>query len=145
MKIEKQVCTLQQAKILKELGAPQETFFSWYGGFDGSEIEPHVDLTDQRNYDVGVNGYYGHPDNMYAAYTVAELGAMLDKNISCISFDGFRYTYSFINKHLPIEKQYIAQPAFHFDTEAQARAALLIYLLRENIVLDSIVAHHFKR
>ncbi len=81
MKIENQVCSLEQAKKLKDLGVCQDSFFSWYGGFNGSEMPPSVDLTDQRNYEYSVNGNYGHPDHMYAAFNVAELGTMLPEYV----------------------------------------------------------------
>lgn len=56
MKLEHQVCSLEQAIKLKELGIVQKSYFSWYGGFVGSEVLPEVDLTDQRRYDVSVQG-----------------------------------------------------------------------------------------
>jgi hypothetical protein len=64
--IEHQVCSLELAKKLKELGVRQEGQCFWFD--DG--ITPHV-----LYFPADPNQHI--PDGFYAAYTVAELGVML--------------------------------------------------------------------
>lgn len=88
MKLENQVCTLQQAKRLKELGVVQESFQSWFGDEEwrlrdnGSSAQysqwlfvsgtvPHNNMElDHRN-DLDLKP-------IAAAFSVAELGVMID-------------------------------------------------------------------
>lgn len=122
MKIIDQVCTLNQAQELKALGIKQQSFFTWYGGFKGSEIPSNVDLTDQRHYDYSVNGFYGHPDNTFSAFTSSELGVMLP-------------SYSITKFHEKTGMWSVDLICMGIDlyeygaTEAEARAAMLIRLL----------------
>lgn len=70
MKLQDQVCTLEQAKKLKEFGVAQKGYFQWQ---ETTNSEPYVNHT-----------VFGEStnENEYAAFTVAELGVMLpDVNI----------------------------------------------------------------
>lgn len=74
MKIENQVCTLEQAKKLKALGIAQESFLYW------EELHPLEGCATER---LQVHFNTGHPisnsvvKESYSAYTVAELHAMI--------------------------------------------------------------------
>src|ERR1044071_3781768 len=99
MKIEDQVCTLEQAKRLKELGVVQESEFYWMKWItvleDGTEHE----------WKVVFNKAWGE---YYSAYTVAESGVMLpDVTVSYRNLKGF-YCIGFEN------------PCFESNTEAEA-------------------------
>ena len=50
MTLEQQVCSLELAKRLKELGVKQESYFVWHR--EGSLAS--VELTDGKNYPLGV-------------------------------------------------------------------------------------------
>ena len=123
MKLEHQVVSLELAKRLKELGVEQESLF-WYSKLNG---ELKVKFFDEDDYlDISEM-------EVYSAFTVAELGEMLpvgyhtfaagprleDRMYICYytNANGDRFDY--------------AQEA---DTEADARAKMLIYLLENKLV-----------
>lgn len=117
MKLVDQVCSLDLAKRLKDLGVGQESLFCYANG-----------------------GLYSNPDfltdNQFAAFTVAELGEMLPPEWS-----GFELV---IEKTGPIgwqikyvERGYEDETRgdFFFDiSEANARAKMLIYLIENKII-----------
>lgn len=100
MKLENQVCTLEQAKRLKELGICQESYFL-HGEEAGHIVESW-----------SVEGY---EDEFYSVFTVAELGVMLNTYTGNIrKSDNADYWYAYLDTYQ------------QFKTEAEARAALLI-------------------
>ena len=64
MKLEEQVCSLELAKKLKELGVKQDGYFSWELIYKKWEIRPDCCYEDLDNV-------------MVSAFTVAELGEIL--------------------------------------------------------------------
>ena len=72
MKLENQVVSLELAKKLKELGVPQESWFLWWH----DDACHHFVGTDWKSHRV-----------VAAAFTVAELGEMLPKDISSDELD----------------------------------------------------------
>lgn len=108
MKIEKQVCSLELAKKLKELGVEQESLFYWWGNREKTEIiiAYRGDLW-EWSIPIGVkeNGYC-------SAFTVAELGDMLPSEIG----GKFRL---FIHKHHYKERGYGV--AYHAKRRAYGR------------------------
>ena len=70
MKLEDQVCSLELAKKLKELGVKQESLFYWW--FVRNDMGDDVFVSDTKP----VNG-----TEYWSAFTVAELGEMLPKYI----------------------------------------------------------------
>lgn len=129
MNLERQVCSLPLAQRLKELGVKQESLFFWkdFGERDGFGVEHRYHCTA----DNMVNGY--------SAFTVAELGEMLPRSV--VGKDGKRHPkeYRGVNAH----GQHIVSYHEDFeppletvfaDTEADARAKMLIYLLENNLI-----------
>lgn len=117
MNINLQVCSLEQAKRLKELGVYQWGYFSFFD--DGRLfISPTVNEHD-----------YGDP--IASAFTVAELGVMLNEPTLGTNNEGdLIETNPFAS--IPEEGEGL------YDTEAEARAAALIYFLETgNIELGS--------
>lgn len=88
MKLQEQVCTLEQAKRLKELGVSQESIFSYFKA-------PHhagICITDMSTRHVWIlsgNPYDQEDIELTAAYTVAELGAMIGRgtNAAALLYD----------------------------------------------------------
>jgi hypothetical protein len=72
MKYDNEVCSLEQAKELKELGVKQDSFYSWQE--QGYETHEGVTMS------FGIYAEYGIDDTApkYSAYSCGELGAMDD-------------------------------------------------------------------
>lgn len=127
MKLEDQVCSLELSKKLKELGLNQDTY--WYWGNlatqDDFQLLPH-------HAGIGIS------TKTFAAFTVAELGEMLpsvitDKNEGFVLdqaksrqiVGGYALLY---RNHGNILHSIVA------DTEANARAKMLCYLLENKLI-----------
>ncbi len=112
MKLEDQVCSLEFSKRLKELGVKQDSLFYFF--------------KDRIYY----RGDLAVPDNkIISAFTVAELGEMLPKNMPSLGSNDESGWYMHVFK--PIEKWIKMYPC---KTEANARAKMLIYLLENNLI-----------
>ena len=117
MKLEQQVCTLEQAKKLKELGVEQKVLYQW----KVNDVQTVVIDTPMA---MWIERYVPPVGNaFYAAFTVAELWVMLPPM--------FR-TYHERNKGMWYCK-YKGHRTEDFKTEAEARAAMLIYLLENSL------------
>lgn len=113
MKIEDQVCTLDQAKRLNDLGVVQGAS-AFYHNTNSGEIEHNSHHK---------TGTFYHAKYCFSAFTVAELGVMLKGRTMPIWWDlweGFCYKEG-------------SQPR-GYGTEAQARAAMLLYLLENKCI-----------
>lgn len=128
MKLEDQVCSLELAKKLKELGVKQESAFIWaekavdeFMGnvYPSSEYSIHLredykSLSEEELEEV-------------AAFTVAELGEMLKLRIPA-PIEGSWYAAS--PKDQPVKRL----GKLTETTEADARAKMLIYLIENKII-----------
>lgn len=133
MKLEDQLCSLELAKKLKELGVKQESLFYRFDHGDHQYIfckeyeqySPHVNL----NIEDG-----------YSAFTASELGKMLPDSLES-------NTASYCEKHLIYQKSkgihgigywkgdhQQAYPSFNDETEANCRAKMLIWLIEHGYV-----------
>jgi len=122
MKLESQVCTLEQAKKLKALGVIQESLFCFIGDDNPNPKynQPHVlYYTPNAWGEVGAGWY----DSRIAAFTVAELGVMLDNDclVERSKAPNTRGKYYVLIK---------GQTVF-FDTEVEALSASLIYWIED--------------
>jgi hypothetical protein len=130
MDLSKQVIILQQAKRLKELGIVQESAFyhdlnmydEQWGLIPKHELEQKVEV-------LGIG-------EAYSAFTVAELGVLLPRD----KYGAGRY-YTIQDAYLPTlgfsvwdfnENEQVETVEKVYLTEAEARAALLIFLLENN-------------
>ena len=120
MKLENQVVSLEYAKKLKEFGVKQESLFYW-------------SLGDDRNtYEVKYQSYVSEvneaPVGYYSAFTVAELGEMLPAGALGV----------YLNIFKNVDKGWLVgyglEKTIEADTEADARAKMLIYLLENKII-----------
>lgn len=140
MTLQEQVCTLEQAQRLKELGCEQESYFKHGKSktlqFDGRRPlgSAMIEVISER------------PEQVIAsAYTVAELGEMLVQagqyvmpvlvNLPTtianpeIRTNEKAYYHKFLQLSKPDE--IYGGLDMYFHTEAQARAALLIHILEK--------------
>lgn len=128
MKLEQQVVSLPLAKRLKELGVKQESYFVWADDSTGDRIFMQLAwLAFLESEEEHAKEY-----ECFAAFTVAELGEMLPQYIG----DGLS-----ISGYLQMSKnsdgwhvRYHAMHVFNTETEADARAKMLIYLLENNLL-----------
>lgn len=130
MKLEQQVVTLGLAKKLKELGVKQESYFEWRQYEWGWNVGKTQSMADELDF--------------VSAFTVAELGEMLpvrdylsegivkdrEDLASWVTFksDGKWHC------HLTWRYSRDKVEAIKADTEADARAIMLIYLLENKLI-----------
>jgi hypothetical protein len=129
MKLEEQIVSLELAEKLKELGVKQDSLFYW-------------SLNEHRN--VGWNVFYEFesfgPDEWFArdlekhisAFTVAELGLLL-KDFS-VSASTWRDNKSGKWDVLVDHEILIGSVDLASETEADTRAKMLIYLLKNKLI-----------
>jgi hypothetical protein len=131
MPLEKQVCSRELAKRLEELGVKQESLF-WWGE---SKLTYTGGLTSQAQLNGGIS-----------AFTVAELGEMLPDEINIPSKNGKPRSHNhwlrFGRYRVSVNRFWCAYPGGNTrtnleeraDTEADARAKMLIYLLENKLI-----------
>lgn len=140
MKLEKQLTSLELSKRLKELGVRQESHFRWVvgGALNGSHYSEQIEPSKTQSFGAA-NQAYSH----YSAFTVSELGEMLPfqikykKHICYLScqknipeYGGWYCFYESSDIVRPTEKTEM----FTADTEADARAKMLIYLIENDLL-----------
>lgn len=159
MNLQDQVISLSLAKRLKELGMKQESLVCWVRGrmdygYEGEwavmESDEHFLFTENlgsrpeaTDFTVDFGGYdeagkwidkearlrKQRAKEVYSAYTVAELGEMLPKNIEWHSETGFTGgAWSCTSTNPTGFKRTFG------ETEAEARGLLLAYLLENNLI-----------
>lgn len=114
MEIENQVCSMEQAEKLKELGVRQVSHFMWVSGLQEWEGQSRLFLSTDVEF-----GYHSNSSKS-SAFTVAELSVMIGDLAGLVGYD----------KH--IKKWWGEFNDLLFDTEAQAKANLLIKFLEES-------------
>ncbi|HEY0140384.1 MAG TPA: hypothetical protein VGF48_05775 [Thermoanaerobaculia bacterium] len=132
--LEKQVCSPDRAKRLKELGVKQESLFVWSAWSDHAPAE-HTDCH-ELHWEVTPK-HEGSLGERYSAFTVAELGEMLPK-----SFRDEQRIKWFVAFHWsPVGARVSYENADEIElhalveaTEADARAKMLIYLIENNLL-----------
>lgn len=142
MKIEDQVCSLEYAKKLKELGIKQESLFGWYEAeqitnFDfneGKKAETISGICIMGNDDTTKQIYKGF---IAAAFTVMELGLRLPQSITQ---DEKYYRLNIFKDKICWFIAYVtnqSEPPFiiHMNMkEVNCRASMLIHLLENNLI-----------
>jgi len=124
MKLEQQVVSLELAKELKELGYPQESLFYWYLTNPSSTKEW-----------ILTRGRFPSSEYFCSAFIVSELGEMLPAH------DGEAYYITqkglFGNSWFCTRCRLTDMKDLHQEeakTEADARAKMLIYLLKNKLI-----------
>jgi len=138
MKIEDQVCSLELAKRLKELGVKQESFCWWVEPEYTNDKEPFV----QAEFPAG----HTARTHIASAFTVAELGEMLpitihgdfDHLICDKAIQHWFVYYSCDREGSPRPKGglYLQTES----TEANARAKLIVYLLENKFLNPDVLS-----
>lgn len=136
MNLEKQVCSLELAKELKELGVKQESYAVWHS--------KHIWLAPEKSLGVGT----WNKEDIVSAFTVAELGEMLPEKVE------YKNELLDIRQVLNIEQSFyevevngdvsdyfdreyqlkIGAKTFTDFNEANARAKMLIYLIKNKLI-----------
>ena len=120
MKLEDQVCSLDLAKRLKELGVKQDSYFYWCKPWPlGTEW---LDGGDEYKIVDGVSN-----NSSYSAFTVAELGLLIPSEFQ----SGRNGQEKWICWYGKTEQMQILTA----NTEADARANTLIYLVENAVSL----------
>ena len=133
MKLENQVVSLELAKKLKELGVPQRSLFVYVP--EWAKDDTLVDFRIEHN-----DG--GWDKTCIAAHTVAELGEMLPeykhgyKVVRTYWGDqrGVGAEVSLPDKYYQDDENSRHATTHYADTEADARAKMLIYLIENNLI-----------
>jgi hypothetical protein len=143
MRLEEQVCSLELAKRLKELGVKQESIYTW-GELSHNPYNIDIEIPkDKRTVELFSSDYKGFGEGatrFASAFTVAELGEMLPDSITVkgelyflkieksddeIPYWWVMYAYNgLIINHATVEDK----------NEADARAKLLVYLLEKKFI-----------
>lgn len=140
MKIEHQVCTLEQAKRLSQLGIMQGLSIFFWSDYDG-KVQLMLNFTPE-------DGYKPDAENTcFSAFTVAELGVMLPQTINfyktqkaSIKLSRFNAFTIYYNRHSSGSNVFMTESKH----EAQARAAMLITLLENNIITAEEISQHLQ-
>lgn len=144
MKLEQQIVSLELAKKLKELGVKQDSLFYWYRVASSKNLE----LVGNEDYKISVGNRatvclaevnWGMLHESISAYTVAELGEMLPTSIDVKEKGGGEIFKLAIWRHLNKWSVFYGGQdyclcSFEDETEADARAKMLIYLLENNLI-----------
>lgn len=147
MKLIDQVCTLEQAKRLKELGIRQDaSHAAWLRNECHKETEfwcwpVEAQGVTNRGYSSPAKGCL----EGFSAFTVAELGVMLPHPDGMYELGGFNHPSDFDPTakdgnpwycmwEYDTEKYGMKRQLFEGATEAEARAVILIYFLEINLI-----------
>lgn len=142
MELSKQVTSLELSKKLKELGVKQESYFVWFKPDHTGDKKWQVGLFDgtyfhgENEKETGHYGYtFGLSKELFSAFTVAELGEMLPEEIYHPKKEDVEL-YLAISPHLrgTWQIQYSGYFVQSDQTEADARAKMLIYLLENKLI-----------
>lgn len=135
MTLEQMCCSLEHSKKLRELGVPQDSVFYWWRVFAGTRGEK-IEISLRKPSKATL------PDECYSAFISGELGEMLPSLINYeitpnkiyqarstqYSAYGGKWSITFWEQPKDKNKEIIA------DTEADARALMVIYLLENKLI-----------
>lgn len=145
MELKNQVCSLELANRLRELGVKQESIF-WHWATDVEEDGltwwTVVDKEPRRGKRVRELSTPDHYRGKIAAFTVAELGEMLPMSVEAGKPDWeMPHTLYFNSGRLSDEWEVcysnggsVMNHKERANTEADARAKMLVYLLDNHLV-----------
>lgn len=150
MNLEDQVCGIEHAKRLKKLGVKQDSLF--YYSVDKESFEHLIIWNLKHNQNANQGNLYDcsikYPEyyDIYSAFTVGELGAMLpdcisaadlfnNKNTTLLDLNGHFIKSSKTDDEYKIYIDNLTKIVIFFSkNEANARAQMLIYLLENGLM-----------
>ena len=142
MELEQQVCSLELAKKLKELGIKQKSYFYWKTDLTTEKsqhyMKPYLSEEPDEYAKLKKIGsipdlVYQHYVELYSAFTVAELGEMLPNSFT---FEDVGFWLKQIRGKHFFQISYEGETLLNrlsANTEADARAKMLIYLLENSL------------
>ena len=130
MKLEQQVCGREWSEKLKKLGVKQESLYYWTTAKDENEIQ-----LQRLSFIPEENSMY----NFYSAFTVAELGEMLPRQIELthprrsLKKNFWKIIY---REPLQVKEGEIRSNTYAVEatTEANARAKMMVHLLENKLI-----------
>lgn len=132
MKLESQVSSLDLSKKLKKLGVVQGSAFYWIPRYEMFFGRKPKDLK-PIGFEIKaaqLSKYFGAESDKAAAFTVAELGEMFGEHV----FSEYEHDLSLPWK-CTFDEGWMKPKRFEYsDTEADARAKMLVYLLENKII-----------
>lgn len=148
MNIENQVCSLELAKKLKELGVKKDSIFYWADGILVNNIE--MELLLENGTVRTLSGVYNDwPDRkvaeLYSAFSVAELGEMLPHDL-IVKYKDFFGDIDQVSYRLMIQKtdpndwnvyyyeKHEENCDFSDSNLANALAKMLIHLIENKLI-----------
>ena len=134
MKLENQVTNLELSKKLERLGVKQESVWYWVRFDHGNKKVKDWALLERKN-------CFNEEDTLHidyvSAFTVAELGEMLPDGVkmlkNCCSQESHKWTVSRFQPRPNIVFD-THRIEFEAETEADARAKMLIYLIENKLI-----------
>lgn len=120
--LEKQVCGLELAQKLKELGVEQESMFYWSHGFNCQKMDDFWELLFIESERLK----YG---DKISAFTVAELGEILPSGFKVCKTGTLKY----LGSQCIEQGEWEDLPETLSQLEADARAKMLIYLIEKGL------------
>jgi hypothetical protein len=139
MKLESQVTSLELSRKLESLGVKQESLFYWWIS-NKEEHKNHINFQPAIHYERPIPMKDKNWDwSIVSAFTVAELGEMLPERIApktgvTRQFAFRRGGFKWVSYEL--QDGYIVHKEFA-ETEADARAAMLIWLVENGYLKES--------
>lgn len=129
MKIEEQVTSLELSKKLKELRVKQESLFYW----KTYETDQFATATHPKI--INFKEEPGFSENsLYSAFTVAELGKLLPDAVETNNTNWTLTTEKAFAGSWTIRYGWDVTISGKADTEADARAKMLIYLIEHELM-----------
>jgi|ERR1043166_5239064 hypothetical protein len=133
MPLEHQVTSQELSQKLKSLGQPQESLFTWYRF---KSFVPKMGDTWSLVLE-NEEAWQGTYEEKCAAFTVGELGEMLPPKINELQFNIERdfFDKSWVAQY--VDENYLLlgkEWSYMAETEANARAKMLIYLLKNKLI-----------
>lgn len=142
MQLEQQVVSREYAEKMRDLGFPQNSYF-WWKAIGSGIKEKDYRISDSWSKD---NKHYGDDVDQFSAYTVAELGEMLLKMTYAYSYprkypeweNGHKTYQDEVKWYAKCKEIELSQNSLEklteSDTEADARAKMLIYLAENKLI-----------
>lgn len=131
MEMSDQVCSVEQAKKLKEIGVKLKSIFYW-----SENIKPEpIEKIKLNNFWDGNHGLREDSEyfNFYPAYTVAELGVLLPGYIY-FQLESHFFSYSWVGCPRTYSIHVGSVMTFYGQSEAELRADCLIWLIENQFV-----------